>query len=814
MINARSSFEALTVKRLALLALLATLYFPLTLSAQEITTSWNGTFPVPGIDQNVYALAVEGESIAVLTGEGVRLYVDGVWNGVIPTPSEDRFFEQINVVGSWPTRNIALFDGEPWIVGESSLYRWTGATWTKVDRPTSERMSEAAWELAVVNNELFLAPDLHRWTGSGWESLLPECLTNVSEAVASSSGRWFLQGVDIGCGADQMVLFANGEVEPIGAPEQFEPAGGIAFDGETPVTRDSRYDGGNWSDMTYPGEIAEAIPNSRVIFPIVGGGRLYAAAPGWDIYAVASTSSGASSLEPCANQLLVLEGSTWRPVSESMDRPIYGVATSGTGVVIGGHFSSDHANVLADHIARFDGSNWQVPDDPVDIDYNGVEGRVNDVAMAGDSLWVGGRHLYSTGLVGSSTLLLLAGNRWNPVAGIEGVIDEMELVDGALWVAGNLTINGSTTTRLARLQNGIWEAVDGVDHPVVEMLQKEGTLYVGVVDGTDPRNPVSSLYTLDGLLVETLFSEWNGEMRTFLPEGEDVLIGGNNGALVRYTSGAFRTVASFGGRRPGLTAGDLPFFSEPTVDALLRHDGWLYVGGAFDSVAGVRAGSVARFNGTMWEALDSGVSRREGYLMESCNELVVDHVAELRTVKDEILVGGVFERIATPTSGHLQKGGQKVALPLALYNPAADSWRPATTTEESAHGEQPQIRAITIAEGRIAIAGTFTLAGDPDSRNLAITDRILSVGTIDDHPRNTLYSVRLTHDGSTLLLESSDRRHVTVELYDITGRLVAELHEGIVPVGAQEIALPKELSKRTHLIVVRDAEGGQATLRL
>lgn len=784
------------MRSFSLVSLLLLVTLPLT--AQDIRESWNLRFPIPGITENVYALAVEGEDIAVLTPEGVRIYRDGLWSPTLELPANA--WSLIDPDSWWPVRNLALYQGEPWIAGDTAIYRHTAGGWRQVERPVMERSPESAAELAVVNGELYLVPNLHRWTGSGWEGMLPECVAVVHEAVASKSGRWFLVGsFEPGCGAEYLAILDNGVIEPIAEPDVFESTLGIAFDGENPVTLGYRYSNGVWEEHAYPEDW-----DGRMIYPIAGAETLYAIAPGWPTSRILSFESDNDA--PCSNRLYRLDRNEWVPVSGFFDPPVHAIAMRGEEAILGGHFTSDDANILADRVVGYDGSDWIIFDDDIDRVFTGVDGTVNDVELQGDSIWVAGGGLYSTGFSGTSSLLLFTDGRWYQVPGITGVITRAEVHAGDLYVVGNLTVDGKSEVDLARLRDGSWSAVSEVSHHVVQLTSHDSALYVGVVDRSGQSDPVSHLYRITDNVPEVVFEGWAGEMNVFAPAGDEIWIGSDDGRLAKYSGSSLRNVT--GVRGETFIELSVSYRYPPSIHSLLWYDGWLYVGGSFDSVAGMAVGTIARFNGERWESLDSGMSRRGGYWSNrSCEQFVFDRVSSLHVVDGEILAAGAFERISTisPRPGMLT-GGERVAVPLAIYNLGTQRWRAATPPDSLWIEEHPEVRDVDIDGGRIAIAGDFTLAGKPDSRNLAVTDRILSAPTHRDHGQPADLPFRLVHRNGRLFLETEKAGRLAIELYDISGRLLAILSDGRIGAGEREILLP-DGTGGTVLVVVRDEEG-------
>ena len=804
-----------------ILSLAALFLFSLSsLPAQDIRDTWNGRFPVPGIASPGSAVAVSGEEIAVLTLEGVVRFEAGVWGEPIPLPEIDYFNQHGS---SSPTRNLAIYNGELWILGDTTIHRYADGGWRWVERPVETYrgtgFGDGSAELAVVGDELFVTPMLHRWTGTTWEKVLPDCITYVREAVASASGRWFLIGVEVddssGCDVEAFALLDSGVLTSVPLIREFEGIGdplmiGVAFDGETPVTAGHRFENGNWQSLDNSGwdeEFIWSMYDQRTIFPITGGSPLYAIMPGWRTFAILDDPGASNPLWPCFNRLYRLDGNAWQLVSGWFDGAADAVALWGDeGVVVVGEFSNDGADVVADHVAGYDGAMWETFGS-VDREYTGIGGDVRDVELKDDSLWVAGTGLVANGVDGPSAILHYYAGRWHRVEGIEGDVRGLEYHDGALYVAGSMTVNGVVDAKLIRLSEDSRDVLPGITHEVSLLSSEAGGLYIGEVDRTARFSPRSTLYRLVDDTFEPLVSDWDAVMHAFALVGDTVYVGGSEGKIAGYSNGRSIAVEDPRGDRPRWFEGYPQRREGPRIDALLWHDGWLYVGGEFDSVADLAVGNIARYNGERWEALASGVSRVSSYQTPECGELVHDGVRELRVVDGEILAGGVFRHISVsqPPSGPAPDR-EEVSVPLALYNLTTREWRPAAPFGSLESGERPEVRAIDVDQGRIAIAGDFTLPGAPPSRNVAVNDRIASVRTIERHANPSQLPFRFVHRNGRLILETEEAGRLTVELYDVGGRLLAQLLDEDVEVGEREVVLPEGV-RGAVLVVVRDEEG-------
>lgn len=115
-------------------------------------------------------------------------------------------------------------------------------------------------------------------------------------------------------------------------------------------------------------------------------------------------------------------------------------------------------------------------------------------------------------------------------------------------------------------------------------------------------------------------------------------------------------------------------------------DGWLYVGGYFETAGAISASNVARWNGSTWQALGAGLS---------------DRVHALTFHDGELIAAGDF----------IASGATAVSR-IARWN--GTSWQP---LGDGLGGDGwPSVRALTVYEGDLIAGGMFeTAGGEPAS---------------------------------------------------------------------------------------------------
>lgn len=254
-----------------------------------------------------------------------------------------------------------------------------------------------------------------------------------------------------------------------------------------------------------------------------------------------------------------------------------------------------------------------------------------------------------------------AGWRQGPNETVPGVSDVVTC--SVLWDSDG---NGPLP---ARLVIGGTFIASQTGTPLFNIAMWDGTQWVSLAGGTNGR--VDALTTLNNDLIaggtftvaggQTVanVASWNGTTWSGLGAGLTGQPSGSrsvrslttyNGEL--YAGGEFTTsgvtltrrIARFDGTNwqglgSGITAGPLT----PTVNALAVFDGQLYAGGNFAGAGGVTSQHIARWNGTTWST--------------PAATTVSDTVNVLRTYNNELWIGGSF----------LSAGGQTTRR-IARYN--------------------------------------------------------------------------------------------------------------------------------------------------
>ena len=249
------------------------------------------------------------------------------------------------------------------------------------------------------------------------------------------------------------------------------------------------------------------------------------------------------------------------------------------------------------HVARWDGARWR----PAGA---GLNGLVRDLAVFDDG---GGPALYAAGdftLADGAPASRIArwdGLRWSPLVGSAGeglsspgsglaVFDDGS--GPSLWVVGSFSsAGGIATSKVARWDGSEWHG--GYQPALQPGVFVERALAFD--DGAGEALYVSGLAVAGGL------QRWNGAGWAAVGAGT------HTGALVAFDDGGGEALHVAGTLIERWDGAGWTTVADPeggAVQAALVFEGELYVAGGFDSISGLPADRVARWDGLQWTALD------------------------------------------------------------------------------------------------------------------------------------------------------------------------------------------------------------------
>jgi hypothetical protein len=274
------------------------------------------------------------------------------------------------------------------------------------------------------------------------------------------------------------------------------------------------------------------------------------------------------------NRIARWNGSSWQPLGTGMNSTVYALTVYDGELIAGGQFTNA-GGVSANRIARWNGSTWQ----PLGT---GIEdGPVNALAVYNGELIAGGEFSYAGGIL-TPYIARWNGSTWQPLGGIDGPVFALTVYNGEVIAGGFFTTAGGVSAKyIARWNGSTWQPLGtGFYRPVLALTVYNGELIAG------------GLNTVDNASVPiALILSWNGTNWRLLGPG----VAGLPGSLFAF------------------------------VFALTVYNGELITGGRFTHIGPVQGASanyIARWNGSSWQPLGTGMNNTVRALAVYNNELI------------------------------------------------------------------------------------------------------------------------------------------------------------------------------------------------
>jgi hypothetical protein len=535
-------------------------------------TTWSalgsGLGGQPYTPVNVWALTVSGSNVYVggnftraggVGATNIAKWDGGAWSALGPGAGGGYY-----IYPPYPmVSSLAVSGSNVYAAGEFGIARWDGSAWSAL----GSGVNDMVWALAVSGSTLYAGgffttaggiavSHIAKWDGNAW-SALGSGLGDVS-ALAVSGNE----------------LYAGGG---------FTNAGGIA------ANYIAKWDGNAWSAL--------------------GSGLDYwvsaLAVSGSDVFAGgAFTNAGGIA----ANYIAKWDGSSWSALGSglgggagSSGTAVYALAALGSNVYAGGSFGMA-GNSPASFIAKWNGSAWSALGSGMAGAYPAYPPYVVAMAASGSDVYVGGSFLLTAGGIAATNIAKWNGNAWSALgAGIGGAyypnVRALAVSGSNVYAGGYFdTAGGSPANCIAKWDGSTWSALgSGLQNGVYALAVSGGDLYAG------------GAFTNAGGSQISWIAKWDGSTWSGLGSGLDlsVLALAVSGSNV-YAGGEFRT-AGYIAKWDGNAWSALGSGMNAEVRALAVSGSDLYAGGFFTTAGGVAANYIAKWDGSAWSPLGTGM---------------------------------------------------------------------------------------------------------------------------------------------------------------------------------------------------------------
>jgi trimeric autotransporter adhesin len=601
-------------------------------------------------------------------------------------------------------------------------------------------MVGAFWSLSIRHAKV----EIMKSATSGWlfrlcsrlRSGLVACslLSGVSVAMAQCQPQWLpgdgVPGVMEPGGRGSVRAIVNWDPDGAGpATPLLVVAGSFSLAGRVVSNNIAAYDPllGAWSAL---GSGTNGVVHALAVLPngeLVAGGEF-------------TVAGGAT-----ADRIARWNGSTWSTFGSGMNDLVQSLAVQPNGdLVVGGVFTTADGTA-ASRIARWDGSAWSALG-------SGVNGGVASLAVLPNGNLVVGGGFTIAGGAPANRIASWDGSAWSTLgSGIGSFVRALTVQpNGDLVAAGFFTTAGGTAANnIARWDGSTWSPLGSglVGLPgIVQALTvlPNGDLVAGGTFTIAGGTAVNHLARWDGSTWSPLVTGLNGFVLalTVLPNGDLVVGGGFTNA---GGTEAFRIARWNGSVWSALGSGLLGTEPSPVANALTAlPNGDVVAGGAFTTAGGLPANCIARWNGSSWSALGSGMSFSgsppavyaltvlpngdlvAGGMFTTAGGTAVNHIARWNGSTWSALGSGMTGTAFVPVvyaltvlpNGDLVAGGQfPIAGGVVVNNIAR--WNGSSWSALGSGTNEPVMSLAVLPNGDLVAGGGFTTAGGVPANRIA-----------------------------------------------------------------------------------------------
>lgn len=583
---------------------------------------WNGTtWSALGTGINIFgtvkAIAVSGNDVYIggsfESAGGVPAKNVAKWNG----SSWSGLGAGLGG-GTHGVEAIALFGGDVYIGGNfhtadgspaSGFVRWDGTAFSAVPGIVGE-----AYAIAANGGSLYVGGNIApasapgssigilKWDGTTWSTLGTAANTTVNAIAFSGSDIYAIGVIRVGTNSSSVARFDgtswtgmqtfSGIVKSVSVVATDVYVGGQFTIGG--LNNIARWTGSAWVPVS-GGVIGDGGNTPQINGMAVVGNSL--------VVGGSFTMAGTAGARNIAR---LTGGTTWSGFDGTgIDAPAYAIAVSGTDVYVGGTFTTA-GPVIVNKIAKWNSvtNTWSA----LGTGVTASNTSISAIAVAGGKVYAGGTFT-NIGGVNASNIAIWNGTTWSALGtGVNASVSAIIVRGEDVYVGGAFTTAGTVSAnRVAKWNGTAWSGLDSAILPtsVISMAFMGNDLYVGIPT-TTVANPA-------------YFSKYNGT--TWAALGAELGDRGVSSVAVLgtdvYVAGGFTTIGGFpvnriakwNGTSWSALGGGLPSPTGQFGGVRLAVSGTdLIATGDFTVAGGGPADRIARWNGTAWSALGTGLN--------------------------------------------------------------------------------------------------------------------------------------------------------------------------------------------------------------
>lgn len=621
-------------------------------------------------------------------------------------------------------------------ISANNIAMWNGSSWSALGSGTSGSTGVRA--IAIVGSEVYVGG---RFTMAGG-------------IVANRIAKWNIttnnwSTLSSGVNSDVNALAVIGNEIYVGG--NFTTAGGLS------VSRIAK-----WNRATNTWSTIGSGVNGGVSAFAVSGNNLYVGG--------SLTAAGGVS----ANHVAKWDGSSWSALGKGVESTVNGVAVAMDGVYVVGFPITTAGEVGANNIAR-----WNIATNSWSAvvgnraNHNYASRLVRAITVSGTEVYAGGDFRAAGGVIvnhvgkwnGSGWSALGSGVSGGAITANYGVVDAIAVRGDEVYVGGTFTIAGEDSAyRIARWNGNKWFPLGrGVSHSL-------GGARVNAIALNGKDVYVGGVFTNAGGVAVNNIAKWDSVSKTWSAvgsggissvtalavSGNDLYVGGSfstvdgvpANSIAKWNGSSWSALGNGVSRPPG---GGL-------VSSIAVSGSDLYVGGFFSTAGDVPANNVAKWNGSSWSALGSGVS---------------DVVNAIAVNGNEVYVGGRFPQVNTMLANYI-----------ARWN--GSSW------STLGSGLNYYVHAVATRGSEVYVGGEFQEAGGKPSWYFALwhAGTTAVAENVSELPRKYALSQNFPNPfnpSTTIRYALPQAGDVTLKVYNLVGNEIETLVSDKQSAGKHEI---------------------------